>query len=351
MAACAWLILSVCGWLFRKNAKLSLMMDELIAKITKTSNLSEDEIKNMIEEKQLELSGLISEEGAAYLVAKELGIELGRTEERLNIENVIPGMQNVNITGKIARISPVREFKTEKAEGRVANITISDRTGSVRMSLWNDEIEKLTGLAAGDIVNIRGYVKSGYMEQPEIRLGRKGDIIKIESEEFDDVLVSTYQRTAERSAISELRENMYRSVRAPILQVFESNIFYEVCPECKKRLKEGDEGWLCAEHGAVEPEYNIVVSGIIDDGTASLRAVFFTDAAEKLLGITKIEAKKLFDRKKKLEAVLSLVPLGKDFVFEGRVRHNDVFDRLEFIVNNVKDVDIKKEIEMMMEEK
>jgi ssDNA-binding replication factor A large subunit len=328
------------------------MIDELIAKITTASRLSEEEIKNLIEEKQIELSGLISEEGAAYLVAKELGLELRRETERLNIENVMPGMQNVNVTGKITRISPVREFKTEKAEGRVANITIGDKTGSVRMSLWNEEIEKLAGLAVGDVVNIRGYVKSDNLMQPEIRLGRKGEIVKLEgeeiSQEFVSVAAQNYQRVSERSFIGDLREGLYRSVRAPILQVFEGNVFYEVCPECKKRLKETDQGWNCAEHGSVEAEYNIVISGIIDDGTGNVRAVFFNDVAEKLIGTTKVEAKKLFDRKKKLEAVLSLIPLGKDFVFDGRVRHNDIFDRLEFIVNSVSPVDLKKEIEGMM---
>lgn len=329
------------------------MIEELIAKITTASNMTEEEIRNMIEEKQLELSGLISEEGAAYLVAKELGLELRREPERLNIENVIPGMQNVNVTGKVVRLSPVREFKTEKAEGRVCNVTIADRTGSVRLPLWNDEIERLTGIVVGDIVNIRGYVKSGYMDQPEIRLGRGGDILKVESDEFADVALpsQTYQRSSERSSISDLREGLYRSVRAPMLQVFEGNVFYEICRECKKRIREEQDGFACAEHGIVEPDYGLIISGIIDDGTASMRAVFFNEAAEKLLGMGKAEAKKLFDRKKKLEAVLSLVPLGKEFVLDGKVRHNDIFDRLEFMVNDVKPVDVKKEIEMLLEGK
>lgn len=331
---------------------LVLMLDELIAKITTASNLSEPEVRNLIEEKQIELSGLISEEGAAYLVAKELGLELRREQERLNIENVMAGMQNVDITGKIVRISPIREFKTEKAEGRVANVTVADKTGSVRMSLWNDEIEKLVGLSVGDVVNVRGYVKSDNLNQPEIRLGRRGDITKVESEEAGDefaAVETTYKRTAGRSSISELREGLYRSIRAPILQVFEGNVFYEVCPECRKRLKDTDQGWMCAEHGLMDAGYNIVISGIIDDGTASMRAVFFNEAAEKLIGMGKAEAKKLFDRKKKLEAVLSLVPRGKEFIFEGRVRHNDIFDRLEFMVNDVKEVDIKQEIKALLD--
>lgn len=324
------------------------MIDELRRKIAADSGLKEEEITRLIEDKMLELSGLVSEEGAAYIVAKELGLELRREQARLNIENIMPGMQNVDVVGKVVRISPVREFKTEKAEGKVANITIADKTGSVRLSLWNDEVERLQEIEMGDIVNVRGFVREG-MSGPEVRLGRKGMIIKsMETSGFEDVVNN---RTAERSLINELHEGFYRSVRAPILQVFETNVFYEICPECKKRLKVVDDGYECPEHGNVEADYGLVISGIIDDGTASLRAVFFGEAAEKLLGISRIEAKKLFDRKRKLDAVLSLIPLGKEFVFEGKVRKNEFFDRLEFVVNNVKSVDIKKEIEMILEKR
>ena len=99
-----------------------------------------------------------------------------------------------------------------------------------------------------------------------------------------------------------------------------------------------------------KPVWGFVFSGFIDAGTASMRAVFFSDAAEKLLGMSKADAKKIFDRKKKLEAFLSLIPLGKEFLFEGVVRRNNFFDRTEFIVNNVKSVDVKKEIERLIEE-
>lgn len=136
-----------------------------------------------------------------------------------------------------------------------------------------------------------------------------------------------------------------------MLQVFESNIFYELCPHCKARLKTNDEGFICEEHGVIEPgatDYGIIISGIIDDGTESIRAVFFNDQAEKILGLSKKDAKRIFDMKKRLSAVLEHVELGKEYIFEGRVRRNELFDRPELIVNGVKNVDVKKEVEMML---
>ncbi len=320
------------------------MIDEIVSKLSNSSGMQKEEIFRMIEDKQVELSGLISDEGAAYLVAKELGVDLRREQEKLNIENITPGMQNADLTGKITRIFPVNEFKTDKAEGRVANIIIADKTGSIRLSLWNDEIDKLENISVGDVVRVHGFVRDN-RGQAEIRLGRRGSIAKTEDAGFEAVI---YERHSERSSISELREGFYRSVRAPLIQVFESNVFYEICPECKKRLKETETCFVCGEHGEVEPSYGMIISGIIDDGTGNMRAVFFGETAEKLTGMPLSEAKKLFDRKKKTEAVLSLIPLGKEFIFEGTVRRNTFFDRLEFIINSVKSVDVKQEIEMMM---
>ena len=119
------------------------MIDELIKKISSLSEFSEAEIKTKVIEKQTELSGLISDEGAAYIVAKELGVQLLREQQKLNIENIIPGMQNVDIIGRIVNISGVREFSTEKAKGKVMNLSLADTTGSVRLSLWNNEIDKI----------------------------------------------------------------------------------------------------------------------------------------------------------------------------------------------------------------
>lgn len=313
---------------------------EIIKKISFASGLSEEDILQKIEEKRNVHTNL-SSDGAAYLVAKDIGISLVE-QQRLKLENVVIGMQNVDVIGKITRIFPVREFKTDKSQGKVANVILADETDSVRLSLWNEETDKLEGLEEGDVLRIRGYVKEDNMGQPEIRLGRHGSLAKSE-EKLEGVAA---KRSVDRATISELREGAYKEIRAPFVQVFESNIFYEVCPECKSRLKE-DNDYKCEEHGTVEKEYGMVITGIIDDGTGNMRAVMFNEVAEKVLGMNRKEAKELFDRKKKISAVLESVPLGKEFLFTGRVRRNNFFDRTEFSVSDVKNVDVKKEIEIL----
>lgn len=67
---------------------------DMIMEISKASNLPEEDVKRMVEEKQIELSGLVSNEGAAYIVGKELGVNLIKETvgHRLKIKNIVPGM-------------------------------------------------------------------------------------------------------------------------------------------------------------------------------------------------------------------------------------------------------------------
>jgi len=96
-----------------------LSLDEIIKEITEKSDKNEEEVKKLIEEKQDELSGLVSPEGAAYIVAKELGVNLLKETDRdLQVKNIVSGMRSVDIDVKILKAYDTRTFnKTVKRVG------------------------------------------------------------------------------------------------------------------------------------------------------------------------------------------------------------------------------------------
>ncbi|MBI4896206.1 MAG: DUF2240 family protein [Candidatus Aenigmarchaeota archaeon] len=321
------------------------MLDDLVQKIAAEADMSKEQILQKIEEKKDELSSMISDEGAAYIVAKELGVNILPQVIDLKIENIVPEMKSVELVGKITRMADVKAFKTEKAEGRLLTFWIADETASIRVVLWNDEIEKADGLQAGDVIRIKGFVREN-RGQPEIRLGRFGKIAKSDKEIQD---VQMFTRTIERGEIARLRDGDNKEVRAILLKVFDSHLFYETCPQCNKRLKKSEQGFSCDEHGATAPAYQMLLSGIIDDGTGSIRIVCFRDHAEHLVGMTAADAKALADAGEQ-KKIFANIPIGKELLIRGSVRNNQLFNRVEMIVNGVRDVDVKKEIEMLLEE-
>lgn len=253
--------------------------------------------------------------------------------KKLNIENLVPGMQNVDIVGRISKISK-RDFTTDKGSGRLASVSISDETGTIRLVMWDNEIEKIKDLREGDVVAVSGYVRQGLFGN-ELRLGRYGKIEK------------STERITRRARICDLVEGQRKEIRAAVVQLFESNPFYEVCPKCGISLKEDGEAYVCVTHGQVDPAYALHISGILDDGTDNIRCVMFKEQAEKLLGLSVEEAKDIVLRKG--TPVIFQHARLSEYVFEGQVRRNKFFDRLEFIINKIRDVDIKEEIELLME--
>ena len=162
-------------------------VDGLIARISEQAKKSRDEVKKLVAEKMDELSGLVSEEGAAHIVARELGLNLLISSHRkLKVENLIPGLRSVDITARVTKIFEPREFSRNGKAGVVQNVSLSDETGRVRMSLWNDETRLVSEgkIKEDDVVRIEGgFTKQDNRGGAELRVG-KGSI-KVVDEDIE----------------------------------------------------------------------------------------------------------------------------------------------------------------------
>jgi len=330
-------------------------MDELIQRIISATGLSADEIEKRIVEKQRELSNLVSREGAAYIVAKELGLDLSvRHQPKLDIKGLVPGIRTLNIQARVVRAFEPREFEREGKKSKVANIILGDGTGTCRLSLWDDQVELLEKLQPGQAIELIGaYSRDDGRGGIELRIGRRGGMKLLETSTLPQI--EQLQATASkpvRMDVCDLKEGANAEVRAAVVQLFETEQFYEVCPQDGSRLKQeaieiqpGIEAkaWKCAEHGVVKPQITAVVSGVIDDSTGNIRAVFFRDIGAQLLGMSMDD---MVARRGKLFEELDIV--GKEFMITGRVRKNRMFERLELIASEVKEVEPVAEAQRLL---
>jgi len=148
---------------------------QLLERISRASGKTQDEITRLIEAKRAKLSGLISREGAAQIVASELGINFDK--EKVKINEILPGIKKVNILGKIVKIFPVREYKKDNREGKVSNFILADQTGNIKTVLWDTHHISLIenqDLKEGDVVDI----SNASLRNNEIHLTGFSDIKK-----------------------------------------------------------------------------------------------------------------------------------------------------------------------------
>ncbi len=339
-----------------------LSVDELISEISGKTGKAEEEIRKLIKDKQTELSDLVSEEGAAYIVGRELGVELIKETKRdLKIVNIVPDMRNVDVVARVASVFDVREFNKNGKTGRVSSIILSDDSGTIRFPLWNDEVGLIasTGLKRGDKIEVTGAwaKKDNYRDGVELRLGKRGKIKVVEQgddpgpDEDEVVHNSTEgqpQQAAQRVEIKAAQPGMSVIVRGCIVQVYRKRPYFETCPQCNGKLEEKEGGLGCKEHGIVKPMSNLLLTGVVDDGTANIRVVFFREQAEKLFGKGAEEVRKEFNEIGHDDFWDKFPATGKEIMIEGRVKTNDLSKEPEIVANSVSDVDVKGECHALL---
>lgn len=95
----------------------------------------------------------------------------------MNIGELRAGTKNVNLLAEVTEKGETREFEKFGRPIRVATAQIKDNTGSVALSLWNEEIELVK---VGDKIKLtNGYVKE-FQGDLQASAGKYGTLEVIE---------------------------------------------------------------------------------------------------------------------------------------------------------------------------
>ncbi|MBN2566975.1 hypothetical protein JXB02_02725 [Candidatus Woesearchaeota archaeon] len=87
---------------------------------------------------------------------------------------------NVDIIVEVTDVGQVREFSKFGKSGRVANATAKDETGEIKLTLWNDDIDRVKPGCKVHITN--GYV-SEWQGEKQLGTGKFGQIEVLEAQE------------------------------------------------------------------------------------------------------------------------------------------------------------------------
>lgn len=94
------------------------------------------------------------------------------------ISELNTGQGSVNVEGTISGIEEPKTFNKFGKELSVANATLKDDSGSIKLTLWNDDI---TRFKEGDKIKVvNGYVNE-FQGEKQLTSGKFGSIEKIDS--------------------------------------------------------------------------------------------------------------------------------------------------------------------------
>ena len=152
--------------------------EELLSKLLEAApELSRSVIEDRIAEKKDKIgSGYLTDQGALFLVASDLGISLEQSQRiEIELKDLFVGAKEVTVESRILNMSPTKQFtKKDGTPFLLRTMTVYDSNSTVSVKLW-DEKANLPGieeLKPGDLVKIiKAYVKSELTGAPTINIG------------------------------------------------------------------------------------------------------------------------------------------------------------------------------------
>lgn len=185
-------------------------MKELKEKILNSGKLNEKELEERIKEKVEKFSGMLNENAAVFLIAREIGINADKDIKKMNELNK---GENVDLEAVIAEVYPEREFESKGKKGKVRNVLLKDESGSALMVLWNKETEEIKETDVGRKIELKNFFVEEFNGKIQLKKGFRGEM------ELKEGKGEKIER--KRKKISELADGERNVVvEARILRVF-----------------------------------------------------------------------------------------------------------------------------------
>ena len=98
----------------------------------------------------------------------------------MNISEIQVRQGKIDVIGQISDKEEPREFEKFGNKGKVCNATLKDDSGDVKLTLWNDEIDKVN---VGDKVKITNGYCSEFQGEKQLTAGKFGNLEVVKEEE------------------------------------------------------------------------------------------------------------------------------------------------------------------------
>ena len=186
--------------------------EELLEKIKEQKpELTKQYIDDKIKQKKEKIgAGYLTDQGALFLIASDLGISLKQTlKVEIGLKDIYIGAKDVSIESRVLNISPTKQFsRKDGSPFLLRTMTVYDNDSTASVKLW-DEKANLPGieeLKPGDLIKIiKAYVKSDLNGSPTINVGSGSNI---ESANKESKIVPIGDLAVDVSDVKENQSNL-----------------------------------------------------------------------------------------------------------------------------------------------
>jgi len=197
--------------------------------LSRHPEISREEITERLGKEKKRTGGFISDETLLRMIAAELGVEVSMEAllPTLSIGDLIPSLSDVTVVGRVVAVFPPIPFKKYKS-GKVASLLIADKSGMLRVVLWNDKTNLIESgeLKVGQIIRFsHGYTKEGRSGRVELHIGDKGGI-QINPHDVEGKDYPTIGRFATKiGEMTQAHRNKRVSVIGTVKELFSASTF------------------------------------------------------------------------------------------------------------------------------
>ncbi|PWI48398.1 hypothetical protein CEE45_06610 [Candidatus Heimdallarchaeota archaeon B3_Heim] len=266
------------------------------------------------------------------------------------------------VHGILQNKSEIREFnRSDGSTGKVGSLTLEDGSGTTRIVAWNENVLKLEEIdfqTTNYIKVLYGGIRENQEGQNEIHLNFQSEIQgfsdipselqKIERKEqiTDSGQASIDYIKTHLAELSKEADGDTIEVVGKVIRLFQQSPYYWGCSICKKKVDQSEEGeeWSCREHGKVDPTIRLRVSGLLDDGTGTIKVTFFGMSGEILTGFKSGDIKGMVEEGKTDDQIFEEMRKeseGKTVQIKGRIQlrtqevQEETVQRQELSVNRI----------------
>jgi len=204
----------------------------------------------------------------------EVPYEIGGDRTLAELES---GDRGRNVEVQVLEVEE-RTIDGRDGETRILSGVLGDETARLPFTDWDPHPE----IAAGNSVRLEDVYVREFRGVPSVNVSEFSTVAEL----ADDVEVGGPSRMTVGEAVSQ--GGVYDvELVGNVIEVRDGSGLIQRCPDCGRVTQKNQ----CREHGEVEPEDDLRIKAILDDGTGTVTAIIDRERTEEIYGGTLEDAK------------------------------------------------------------